>query len=191
MRATIPMFQKIPQMLVIFLVDAVLFWLNCIPTKFNNYSPTCIMKDRVIDYKVHCKHQFGKLVQVVTKTINLIDVPRTIDVLAAYPTDNKQGPWRYFNVSTSKSISYKKATNLPLPPDFPDRIHALAANQSENFIILDNHGNPFVTSDDLVDDSSVDTDNVKVEKVDGDDDPSFVLKMKVVMLIVVIMKVKT
>ena len=56
MRATIPMFQKIPRMLVILLIDAILFWLNCIPTKFSNYSPAWIIKGRVSDYKVHCKH---------------------------------------------------------------------------------------------------------------------------------------
>ena len=54
--------------------------------------------------------------------------------------------------------------------DFPARIHALAANESEDFIILDNHGNPFVDRDDnLLDASSVDTKSVGVETVDGDD----------------------
>ena len=76
-------------MLVILLVGAVLFWLNCIPTKFSNYSPARIMKDRVIDYKIHYKRQFGEYVQVVTKTTNLTKVPRIIDALAAYPTGNK------------------------------------------------------------------------------------------------------
>ena len=71
MRATIPMFWKIPQMLVIFLIGAVLFWLNCIPTKFSNYSPARIITDRVIDNMVNCKHQFGEFVQVVTKKTNL------------------------------------------------------------------------------------------------------------------------
>ena len=175
MQFTIPMFRKIPQMLVILLVGAVLFWLNYIPTKFSNYSPARIMKDRLIDYKIHCKRQFGEYVQVVTKTTNLIEVPRTIDALAAYPTGNEQGTWRYFNISTGKPINHKKATNVPMPLDLPNRIHALAANESEDFIILDNHGNPFITSDDLVDDSSVDDDSVEVETVDNDDsnnDPS-------------------
>ena len=156
-------------MLVILLVGAVLFWLNYIPSKFSNYSPARITKDRVIDYKIYCKHQFGKFVQAVTKTTNLIEVPSTINALAAYPTGNEQGTWRYFNISMGKPISHKKATNVPMPLDLPDQIHALAANESEDFIILDNHGNPFVTSDNLVDDSFVDTDNVEVETVDDDD----------------------
>ena len=108
------MFRKIPWMLVILLVGAVLFWLNCIPTKFSNYSTACITKDRVIDYKIHYKHQFGKFVQVVTKTTNLIKVPRKIDALAAYPAGNKQGTWRYFNISRGKPISHKKDTNVPI-----------------------------------------------------------------------------
>ena len=114
----------------------------------------------MIDYKVHCKHQFGEFVQIVTKTTNLLKMPRTIDALAAYPTDNEQGTWRYLNIATSKPISNKKATNLPIPLDFPDQIHVLATNESENFIILDNHGNPFVSSDNLFNDSSVDTKSV-------------------------------
>ena len=165
MCATIPIFRKIPRMLVILLIGAVLFWLNCIPTKFSNYSPARIIKDQVIDYKVHCKH-------VVTKTTNLIEVPRTIDALAAYPTGNKQGTWRYFNIATGKPISHKKVTNLPILLDLPNRIHALATNESEDFIILDNHGNTFVGSDDLYDESSVDTDSVEVETVDDDNDSS-------------------
>ena len=80
--------------------------------------------------------------------------------------------WPRIKVSTGKPISHKKATNLPMPLDLPDRIRALAANKSEDFIILDNHGNPFVTSNDLVDDSSVDTDSVEVETVDDDNDSS-------------------
>ena len=126
------------------------------------------MKDRVIDYKIHCKHQFGEYVQVVTKTTNPIEVPRIIDALAAYPTGNEQGTWRYFNISTGKPISHKKATNVPMPIDFSNRIHALAADKTEDFIIFDNHGNPFITSDNLVDDSSVDEDSVEVETVDND-----------------------
>ena len=70
-----------------------------------------------------------------------------------------------------KPIIHKKVTNLPMPLDLPNRIHALAANKSKDFIILDNHGNPFITSD-LVDDSSVDTSSVEVETVDDDDDSS-------------------
>ena len=107
-------------MLVILLIDAVLFWLNCIPTKFSNYSPTWIIKNRVIFYKVHCKHQLGEIVQAVTKTTNLIKVPRIIDVLAVYHTGNEQGTWRYFNITTGKPISHKKGTNLSIPLDLPD-----------------------------------------------------------------------
>ena len=59
---------------------------------------------------------------------------------------------------------------MPLNP--PDRIHALAANKLEDFIILDKHGNPFVGSNNLFDDSSVDTNNVEVETVDNDNDSS-------------------
>ena len=170
--ATIPVFWKIPQMLVILLIGAVLFWLNCIPTNFSNYFPAQIIKDRVINYKVYCKHQFGEFVQVMTKTTNHIEVPGIIDALATYPTSNEQGTWRYINIATGKPISYKKAINLPIPLNLPDRIHALAANESEDFIILDNYGNPFVGSDDLFDDSSVDTENVELEIVDNDDDTS-------------------
>ena len=77
-----------------------------------------------------------------------------------------------FQYCQGKPISHKKATNLPIPLDLPDRIHALAANESEDFIILDNHGNPFVSSDNLLDASSVGTESVGVETVDDDDDTS-------------------
>ena len=79
----------------------------------------------------------------------------------------------YFNIATGMPISHKKATNLPIPLDLPDQIHALTAKKLEDFIILENHGNPFVVSDDLFDASSVDTESVEVETVDDDDDTSF------------------
>ena len=151
----------------------VLIWLNCIRTKFSNYSSARIIKDQVIDYKVHCKHQFGEFVQVVATTINLIEVPHTIDALVAYPTGNKQETWRYFNITAGKPLSHKKRMNLTIPSDLPARIHALAVNESEDFVILDNHGNPFVGSNDnLLDAFSVDTGSVGVETVDDNDDTS-------------------
>ena len=98
-------------------------------------------------------------------------MPRTIDALAAYPTGNEQGTWRYFNIVTGKPLSHKKATNLPISLDLPAWIHALAANESEDLIILDNHGNPFVGSNDnILDASSVDTESIGVETVNGNND---------------------
>ena len=77
-----------------------------------------------------------------------------------------------FQYCQGKPISHKKATNLPIPLDLPGRIHALTANESEYFIIHYNHDNPYVSSDDLLDASSVDTKSVGVETVDDDDDTS-------------------
>ena len=36
--------------------------------------------------------------------------------------------------------------------------------------MIDNHGNPFISSDDLLDDSSVNSESIDVETVDDDDD---------------------
>ena len=165
MQATISMFQKVPQITVIFLIRDMLFWLNCILTKFSNYYPTRIIKDQLINYKVHCKHQFGEFVHIVTKTTNLIELPRTINALAAYLTSNEQRTGRYLNIATVNSISHKKAVNIPTSLDLPVRIHVLVANKSEDCIILDNHGNPFVGSNDLFDAFSFDTESVGVETV--------------------------
>ena len=59
-----------------------------------------------------------------------------------------------------------------MPLDFPDQIHSLAANESEDFIIFNNHGNPFVDSTNFFNASSVDTARIGVETVDDDDDTS-------------------
>ena len=77
-------------MLVILYIKAVLFWLNCIPTKFANYSLLCINKNQIISYKTHYKHSFGVFVLVVEKTTNPIKVLSTIDTLTAFPKENKQ-----------------------------------------------------------------------------------------------------
>ena len=43
------------------------------------------------------------------------------------------------------------------------------AGESEDFIILDNHDNTFVSDDDLIDDSSTDNDSLEIKTVNDDD----------------------
>ena len=65
-------------------------------------------------------------------------------------------------------LSHKQATSWPIPLDLSTRIHALEEHKSDNFVILYNHGNPFVSIDNNnMDASSVDTKSVWVETVDG------------------------
>ena len=107
------------------------------------------------------------------KTTSLIEVPCTIGAFAAHPTGNEQGSWRYLNIKTGKPLIRKKGTTLPVPLDIPARIHALADHNSstEEFVILDNHDNPFISynNNDLNDASSIDTKMVGVETVEEED----------------------
>ena len=63
--------------------------------------------------------------QAVEKTTNLVELPRTINALAAFPTGKEQGSWRYYNITTRKPLTRKKGTSLPIPQDILARIDAL------------------------------------------------------------------
>ena len=54
--------------------------------------------------------------------------------------------------------------------DLPNRVHALASDETEDFVMLDNHRNPFISVNDMHDDSSVESDSVEVKTVDDKDD---------------------
>lgn len=78
----------------------------------------------MINYKIHCKYQFGEFVQVVEKSTNLIEVPRTINALAIFPTRNEQGSLRYFDIKTGKPLTRKSDVSLIIPENIPARTYA-------------------------------------------------------------------
>ena len=124
---TLP-FNKLPGRLVAELVSSTVFWLNALHPGvhlLNNLSPRTLVTGRTIDYKRHCKHEFGAYVQTHEATDNTM-APRTIGAIALRPTGNEQGGWFYLSLSTGRKINRLHASELPMPEHVIDQVHRMA-----------------------------------------------------------------
>ena len=130
---TLP-FNKIPARLVVEMAKASVFWLNGVPPKDyfgGNLSPRTMVTGQKLDYKRHCRYQFGEYVQTHEQHDNSMD-PRTVGALALRPTGNAQGSFYFMSISTGRVLNRLRATPLPMPDEVVDRIHRLARQQNAN-----------------------------------------------------------
>jgi Reverse transcriptase (RNA-dependent DNA polymerase)/Zinc knuckle len=124
---TLP-FERMPARMIIELIYCCNFWLNCFPAAdgiSDTLSPRAIIDGTNIDYRRHCKLQFGEYVQTHEPHDNTM-VPRTIGAIALRPTGNDQGGHFFYSLSTGKRINRSRWTTLPMPNDVVDRVHRLA-----------------------------------------------------------------
>ena len=149
MRSTISFFKRIPKILLIILIGAVVFWSNASPSRFNNLSPSRIDFNRIIDYKKHCRFKFGDYVQATEKVTNTVNKFRTVGAIAGHPTGNAQGTRLFYSLRSGRPISRNGGTKLPVADHVIDRIHDLADRESqpETFIITDAQGNKYDPED--------------------------------------------
>ena len=88
---TLP-FQKIPARLVIEMAKTAVFWLNAFPTAggaSRQLSPRTIVTGQQVDYKRHCRFQFGEYAQTHEEHNNSMN-PMTIGAIALRPVGNGQ-----------------------------------------------------------------------------------------------------
>ena len=162
---TLP-FSKIPAQLVIEMAKASVFWLNGLPPKdyfWNNLSPRTIVTGQKLDYKRHCRYQFGEYVQTHEQHDNSMD-PRTVGALALHPTGNAQGSFYFMSILTGWVLNRLRTTPLPMPDEVVDRVHRMARQQKANPGLLFGDWNM-----NHADDESVDSDS---SEDDGDFTPS-------------------
>ena len=88
-------------------------------------SPQTIMTGQIIDYKKHCKFQFGQYVQTHEEHDNSMN-PQTIGAITLHPTGNAQGSFYFLSISTGHMINRLFATPLPMPEEVIDAINHLA-----------------------------------------------------------------
>ena len=158
---TLP-FSKIPARLVIEMAKASVFWLNGVPPKDyfgSNLSPRTIVTGQKLDYKRHCRYQFGEYVQTHEQHDNSKD-PQTVGALALRPTGNAQGSFYFMSISTGRVLNRLRATPLPMPDEVVDRIHRLARQQKANPGLLFGDRNM----------SSADEESVGSDNSEDDDD---------------------
>ena len=127
---TLP-FQKVPARLIVEMRKASVFWLNSVPQKngfASKLSPRTIMTGQKLDFKRHCRFQFGQYVQTHEEHNNSMS-PRTVGALALRPTGNAQGSYYFMSLSTGRVLNRLRGTALPMPDDVTDRVHRMAQQQ--------------------------------------------------------------
>jgi hypothetical protein len=114
--------------MIIELVYASNFWLNCFPADDGasaTLSPRAIVDGLQIDFNKHCRLEFGEYVQVHEDHDNTM-LPRTTGTIALRPTGNDQGGFYFYSLSSGRRINRNHWTPLPMPADVIDRVHKLA-----------------------------------------------------------------
>ena len=164
-------FSKIPAQLVIEMAKASVFWLNGLPPRDyfgNNLSPRTIVTGQKLDYKRHCRYQFGEYVQTHEQHDNSMD-PRTVGALALRPTGNAQGSFYFMSLSTGRVLNRLRATPLPMPDEVVDRVHRMARQQKADPGLLFGDRNMNHADDESVDSDSSEDDEDFTPYQDGHD----------------------
>ena len=130
---TLP-FRKIPAWLVREMGKACVFWLNSLPPQSNfgnDLSPRTIVTGQRLDFKRHCRFQFGEYVQTHEQHNNSM-MSRTVGALALRPTGNAQGGFYFLSLSTGRVLNQLRATAPPMPDNVVDQVHRMAQQQRAN-----------------------------------------------------------
>ena len=164
-------FKTIPNLLIIELGKADIFWLNSFPVVngiAGGMSPRMIMTGQIIDYKKHCKFQFGQYVLTHKGHDNSMN-PQTIGAIVLQPTGNTQGSSYFLSISTGCVINHLFATPLPMPEEVIDAINHLENRQQVHpgLVLTDRRMVPDNGEDD---DDSDDEEYEPVEGEDSDDE---------------------
>ena len=161
-------FHKVPARLVIEMAKTAVFWLNVFPVSkgvSQDLSPRTILTGQKVDYKRHCRFQFGEYTQTHEEHNNSMN-PRTVGALALRPVGNGQGSFYFLSVATGRVLNRLHATALPMPDDIIDKIHQMARQQKNNpgLIFADRNLN--------TDEDEEDDDDDDITYHDDDDDGS-------------------
>ena len=130
---TLP-FQKIPAWLVIEMAKTAVFWLNAFPAAggaSQDLSPRTILTGQQVDYKCHCRFQFGEYTQTHEEHNNSMN-PRTVGAIALRPVGNGQGCFYFLSITTGRVLNRQHTTALPMPDKVIDKIHRMAQQQKNN-----------------------------------------------------------
>ena len=166
---TLP-FDKVPARLVIEMAKTAIFWLNAFPVAGGapgNLSPRTILTGQKVDYKRHCRFQFGEYTQTHEEHNNSMN-PRTVSELALHPVGNGQGSFYFLSISTGRVLNRLHATALPMPNDIIEKIHRMARQQKSNPGLIFANRN-LNLDEDAYDDDNNDDDSYRPD--DDDDDP--------------------
>jgi hypothetical protein len=155
--------EHYPPRMVIEMVFLSIFWINAFPHRLGisqTLSPRTIVTGLHIDYVKHCRVEYGQYVQTHEKHDNTM-APRTVGALALRPTGNQQGGYYFYSLMSGKRLHRTHWTELPMPAEVKDRVHALArrAHASRGLAFTDSDGVNLDTLYPDDDDSAYDPNN--------------------------------
>ena len=170
--STLP-FHKVPARLVAEMAKACVFWLNSLPphSNFGNeLSPRTIVTGQKLDFKQHCRFQFGEYVQTHEEHNNSM-TSRMVGALALHPTGNAQGGFYFLSLSTGRVLNRLRTMALPMPDHVMDQVHRMARQQKANpGLLFGNRSVSSVDDGDMEDSSDDDDDDEYVPEDEGTDE---------------------
>ena len=172
---TIP-FTRIPSRMIIEMVTSSVFWLNMFPARdgiSDKLGPRAIITGLLPDYNKHCKIEFGAYVQTHEEHDNSM-ITRTTGAIALRPSGNVQGGYYFYSLTTGRRILRSKWTELPMPQDVIDRVHALArrSHTAAGIAFGWRDGKPIDPDDDDNYESEEDSDYEPDDEDDNEDEDS-------------------
>jgi hypothetical protein len=133
--------EHYPPRMIIEMVFLSIFWLNAFPHQLGalqTLSLRTIITGLHIDYTKHCRVIFGQYAQTHKKHDNSMEA-RTIGAISLPPTGNEQGSYYFYSLMSGKRLHRTHWTELPMPAEVKDRVHALARSASPRYSRSDIH----------------------------------------------------
>ena len=163
-------FHQVPARLVVEMAKTAVFWLNAFPILggvSGDLSPRTILTGQKVDYKCHCRFQFGEYTQTHEEHNNSMN-PRTVGALALRAVGNGQGGFYFLSISTGRVLNRLHATALLMPDDIIEKIQRMARQQKSNPGLIFANRNLDLDEGEYADD---DDDDESYRPVDDDDGP--------------------
>ena len=122
-------------------------------------NPRELVTGLEIDYEKHCQLEYGEYAQVHEEHDNSM-AERTTGAIALRPTGNAQGGYFFYSLSTGRVLNRNHWTELPMPNEVIERVHAMAKN-NVGLEFFDSEGNEIVDDEEsYVDDEAKDDESL-------------------------------
>lgn len=143
-------FRRLPSRMIIELVYCMTFWIHAFPAVDGvsaTISPRELVTGIAIDASKHCRLPFGSYVQTHEQHDNSMS-SRTIGAITLRPTGNRQGGYYFFSLQTGRRIIRNKWTEIPMPADVIQRVHAMAESRMLSELVFADRENTEIQEDD-------------------------------------------
>jgi hypothetical protein len=137
-------FNKIPKLLIIYIVFYAVQLLNHFPAKGGvsaTISPKTIMSGETLHYKKHLSLQIGQYCQVHEEDApRNSQLPRTKGAICLGPSGNVQGGYKFMSLNSMKKIVRRSWDAIPMPDTVIARVNELGRDEPEQFVFTDRSG---------------------------------------------------